>query len=68
MIVNTLGTLHLVHLLERLKYAQDEEDALFLSASVDKIISEYEKLKELAPELLTIYNKYKEEGYEFDKI
>lgn len=68
MITNTLATLTLVHLLERLKESQDNEDGLFLSGTVDAIISEYEKLKEIDPTLLELYNSYKEEGFNFDKI
>jgi len=61
MIIPLLGTLSLVHLLETLKFAQDEEDGLFLNATVEKILNEYEKLKELDPNIEILYREYQKE-------
>lgn len=50
------------HLLEELKVVQDRDDGLFLSAELDKIISEFEKLKDLDSTIGEVYKTYKKEG------
>jgi len=53
----------MVHLLEQLKVVQDRDDAVFLSSDIDKIISQFEKLKEVDSTFMELYQKYKEEGF-----